>query len=61
MPYGAYPRIGDIPLELGQWLGITCHHLASEIPKGSPKLKLSRSKKAEIGLDFQGVTKRPPF
>ena len=42
------PRIGDIPLELGQWLGITCHHLASEIPKGSPKLKLSEVRKQKL-------------
>ena len=42
------PRTDDIPLELSQWLGIASHRLASEIPKGSPKLKLSEVRKQQL-------------
>ena len=46
------PRRGDIPLELGQWLGVARRLLASEIQKGGPKLSLSEGRKQQC-MDFQ--------
>ena len=48
------PRRGDIPLELGQWLGVARRLLASEIQKGGPKLSLSEGRKQQC-MDFQAV------
>ena len=42
------PRRSDIPLELGQWLGVARHLLASEIQKGGPKLSLSEGGKQQL-------------
>ena len=48
------PRRGDIPLELGQRLGVARRLLASEIQKGGPKLSLSEGRKQQC-MDFQAV------
>ena len=42
------PRWADIPLELGQWLGVASRLLASEIRKGWPKLSLSEVRKEQL-------------
>ena len=54
------PRRGDIPLELGQWLGVARCLLASEIPKGGLKLSLSEGRKQQW-IDFQAVAMAQHF